>query len=45
MREMRRIKQLLSQEIDKEFQHLCMIELKVDHMTGKEAIELVQMRQ
>lgn len=30
------------QEIDKSIQHLCMIELSIDHMSGKEAIELVR---
>ena len=32
------------QEIDKEFPLLCMIELAIEHMTGKEAIELVKMK-
>lgn len=31
-------------EIEKEFSHLCMVELAVEHMTGKEAIELVRKR-
>lgn len=30
------------QEIDREYARLCMIELKIEHMTGKEAIELVR---
>lgn len=29
-------------EIEKEFKILCMIELDIEHMTGKEAIELVR---
>lgn len=29
------------QEIDKSFKQVCMVELSIDHMTGKEAIELV----
>ena len=33
------------QEIDREFSRLCMLELTIDHMTGKEAIELVRARQ
>ena len=33
------------QEIDREFSRLCMLELAIDHMTGKEAIELVRARQ
>ncbi len=32
------------QEIEKEFSRLCMLELTIDHMTGKEAIELVRAR-
>jgi len=32
------------QEIDREFNLLCLIELTIDHMTGKEAIELVKAR-
>ena len=28
-------------EIDKLFQRVCMVELAVEHMSGKEAIELV----
>ena len=32
------------QEIGKEFNLLCMVEITIDHMTGKEAIELVQKR-
>lgn len=30
------------QEIDKLFNQVCLIELVIDHMTGKEAIELVR---
>lgn len=30
------------QEIDKSFAHVCVIELNIDYMTGKEAIELVR---
>lgn len=30
------------QEIDKEFTPLCMVEITIDHMTGKESIELVR---
>ncbi|MDO5294177.1 MAG: pyridoxamine 5'-phosphate oxidase family protein [bacterium] len=33
------------QEIAKEFKFLCMIELDIEHMTGKEAIELVREKQ
>lgn len=33
------------QEIDREFALLCMIELKIEHLSGKEAIELVKARQ
>lgn len=32
----------IPKEIDAEFKHLAMIELDVEHMTGKEAIELVK---
>ncbi|MBT9776892.1 5-nitroimidazole antibiotic resistance protein [Clostridium sp. MCC353] len=31
------------QEIDKLFKQVCMVEIAVDHMTGKESIELVRM--
>ncbi|WP_343208796.1 pyridoxamine 5'-phosphate oxidase family protein [Anaerolentibacter hominis] len=31
------------QEIEREFHLLCMVELTIEHMTGKEAIELVRM--
>lgn len=31
------------QEIDKLFKQVCMVEITVDHMTGKESIELVRM--
>ena len=32
-------------EIDREWKTLCMLEMCIDHMTGKEAIELVKKRQ
>lgn len=32
------------QEIDKQFKQVCLVELTIDHMTGKEAIELVRMK-
>ena len=32
-------------EIDREWKTLCMLEMCIDHMTGKEAIELVKNRQ
>lgn len=32
-------------EIDREWKPLCMLEMCIDHMTGKEAIELVKNRQ
>lgn len=32
-------------EIEKSIDHLCMIELSIDSMTGKEAIELVKKKQ
>ncbi len=28
-------------EIEKQFNHVCLVELAIEHMTGKEAIELV----
>lgn len=28
--------------IERDWAHLCMLEMSVDHMSGKEAIELVQ---
>ncbi len=31
-----------NQEIDREFPQLCVFELDIEHMTGKEAIELVR---
>ena len=31
--------------IDREWAPLCMLEMSIDHMTGKEAIELVKQRQ
>ena len=34
----------LQHEMDKGFNHLHIVEITVDHMTGKEAIELVRMR-
>ena len=33
------------QEIDKTFNAVCMVEISVEHMTGKEAIELVREKQ
>lgn len=33
-----------NQEITKEWKALCMIELSIEHMTGKEAIELTKMK-
>lgn len=33
-----------NQTIDKEWKPLCMIEFSIEHMTGKEAIELVKRR-
>jgi hypothetical protein len=32
------------EEIEKEFHRLCMIEVTIDSLTGKEAIELVRAR-
>ena len=32
-------------EIDREWKPLCMLKMRIDHMTGKEAIELVKNRQ
>ena len=32
-------------EIDKEFKRLCIIELTIEHITGKESIELVRSRE
>lgn len=32
------------QEIDNEFKRVCILELDIEHMTGKEAIELVRMK-
>lgn len=32
----------LNTEIDKEYDRLCMLELTVEHLTGKEAIEIVR---
>jgi nitroimidazol reductase NimA-like FMN-containing flavoprotein (pyridoxamine 5'-phosphate oxidase superfamily) len=32
------------QEIESQFKQVCMIELSIDHMSGKEAIELVRMK-
>ncbi len=31
-------------EIDREFKMLCMLEMSIEHMTGKEAIELMKQR-
>ena len=33
----------LAAEIHKSFKAMCMIELDIEHITGKEAIELVRM--
>lgn len=33
------------EEIDREWSALCMLEMEISHMTGKEAIELVRARQ
>ena len=33
-----------AKEIDQQFAHVCMVEIAIDHMTGKEAIELVRER-
>lgn len=33
------------QEIEKHFNHVCLVELAIDHITGKEAIELVKEKQ
>ncbi|WP_069988826.1 pyridoxamine 5'-phosphate oxidase family protein [Massilioclostridium coli] len=30
------------QEIEREYQQLCMVEISIEHISGKEAIELVQ---
>ena len=35
----------LMEEIDKEYRALCMLEFVVEHLTGKEAIELVRKRE
>ncbi|MCH5186895.1 MAG: pyridoxamine 5'-phosphate oxidase family protein [Oscillospiraceae bacterium] len=32
----------MNTEIDKEYDRLCMLEMTVEHMTGKEAIEIVR---
>lgn len=32
------------QEIESQFNHVCLIELKIEHMSGKEAIELVRVK-
>lgn len=34
-----------AKEIDQQFAHVCMVEIAIDHMTGKEAIELVRERE
>lgn len=34
-----------SMEIDRLFQQVCMVELSIEHMTGKEAIELARQSQ
>lgn len=33
------------QEIDQQFKQVCLVELTIEHMTGKEAIELVRAKQ
>lgn len=38
-------KQSHLQVIEKELDHVCLIELAIEHMTGKEAIELVRAKQ
>ena len=35
----------IKKEIDKSFKQVCLLELDVDHISGKEAIELVKARQ
>ena len=30
------------EEIERQYDHVCMVELSIEHMTGKEAIELVR---
>jgi nitroimidazol reductase NimA-like FMN-containing flavoprotein (pyridoxamine 5'-phosphate oxidase superfamily) len=32
------------QVIDEQFNHVCLVELAIEHLSGKEAIELVRMR-
>lgn len=32
-------------EIDGQFKQFCLVEIEIEHMTGKEAIELVRMKQ
>jgi hypothetical protein len=49
LREIREIRGSLwyiteSLEIRKDFTHLHMVEMTIDHLSGKEAIELVRMR-
>lgn len=34
-----------SLEIDKQFAGVCMVEIQIEHLTGKEAIELVRQRE
>ncbi len=34
----------LQHELDTQFSHMCIIKLTIDHLTGKEAIELVRER-
>lgn len=33
------------QEIDQQFDRVCMLELSIEHLTGKEAVELTKQRQ
>lgn len=32
-------------EIEKEWKHLCMMEFSIEHLSGKEAIELAKTKQ
>ena len=32
----------IQNEINKDFKRLCMVEIKIEHMTGKQAIEFVR---
>ena len=35
----------IQKEIEKSFKQVCLIEISVDHISGKEAIELVKAKQ